>query len=230
MAEHPILFNGEMVRAILEGRKTQTRRICKPLINAKSVADVYHRPDGLFIGTHLKVGLGCGITEPFPCPLGHPGDRLWVRENFQPLLADGTDWVDSDWKTGKGYAINYTATSPVQEFYDCANDEAFCDRVKPSIHMPRWASRITLEITEVRLQRLQDISEEDAQAEGFDTMEKQEKYGLASWSRHCHPDAAETPVARKTFGAIWEQIYAKRGIGWVVNPWVWAVSFKVMSA
>jgi hypothetical protein len=220
MKERPILFNGEMVRAILEGRKTQTRRICKPLINATSVADVYHRPDGLFIGTHLKVGLGCGITEPFPCPLGHPGDRLWVRENFQPLLADGTDWVDSDWKTGKGYAINYTATSPVQEFYDCANDEAFCDRVKPSIHMPRWGSRITLEITDVRVQRIQDISESDAIDEGSG----------ATGTLHEEWDG-DPDQYRKRFRELWDSINTEPGpYRFCANPWVWAVSFKMVRA
>jgi len=161
MKERPIIFSGPMVRAILEGRKTQTRRVTskapllgfwQPLSNGKWEWCA----DG---------GFDQGVFT-FDCPYGIPGDRLWVRESFQPLLADGVKWADSDYETGAGYAINYTATSPAKEYFDCRNDEAFCDKITPSIFMKRWASRITLEITDVRVQRVQEISEEDAIAEG----------------------------------------------------------------
>ena len=193
MKERPILFSAPMVRAILEGRKTQTRRVVKP----QPFSGWY--PSQCTNGWGFCHPQGEAPAKLFQCPYGVPGDRLWVRESFQPLLADGVKWPDADYETGEGYAINYVATGGVKEFYDCRNDEAFCSRVTPSIFMPRWASRITLEITEVRVERLQEISREDALAEGC---------GF-----------------RFPPSVLWDSINGKT-YPWAANPWVWAVSFR----
>ena len=204
MKERPILFSGPMVKAILEGRKTQTRRVVKwpDWVTAQDQEKLIHQtpPTGLAFyedGPPVK-----RLT----CPYGQPGDRLWVRESFQPLLVEGVKWRDSNYKTGVGYAPNYVATSPVIEFMDCGHDDEITPRVTPSIFMPRWASRITLEITGVRVQRLQEISIEDALAEG---------------------------ITHSTFNAprveyqwLWDSINAKSGLDWNKNPFVWAISFR----
>lgn len=200
MKERPILFSGPMVRAILEGRKTQTRRVVKArnicaeclqsdnapnnytdLVDADGRANVA----GAIFGTtpYLKTGFCkhndvCG--ERIRCPYGKPGDRLWVRETWQPY--------------GDLYA--YRATPP---FEDNGN-------WKPSIHMPRAVSRLTLEITNVRVERLQDISVEDAIAEGV----------VAGNS--------PTPSDEK-FAEIWDKINGKKH-PWASNPWVWVVEFR----
>lgn len=164
MNERPILFNGEMVRAILAGQKTQTRRITSKT-----------QQHALF------------------CPYGHPGDRLWVKETFA-YAQDGTvvyraSMVGSPWDAITRRAITW----------------------HPSIHMPRWASRITLEITDVHVERVQDIHEEDAIAEGIDPR----KLSYLSGER-----------AVTKFSVLWNSIYAADGLGWDVNPWVWVVTFK----
>lgn len=173
MAERPILFSGEMVLAILDGRKTMTRRVVKP----------QPEPD-----TDCPHHVGTGIERKARiCPYGKPGDRLWVRETFCSF-PDGNI------------------------FYRADNDErAPMKGWKPSIFMPRALSRITLEIKNVRVERLQDISENDAKAEGTDG----ERY-LGQGFDHC--------VYREAFRTLWESI---NGPGsWESNPWVWVVEFK----
>jgi len=166
--ERPILFKGEMVRALLEGRKTQTRRVVK--------VDVAN------CCTHQCGGKSEAALS--HCPYGQPGDRLWVRETFHPM------------KSSKGPA-SYRATWP-------KDDETPDEGWKPSIHMPRWASRITLEIVAVRVERLQQISNEDCFAEGL---------------------PADTTKGNRTWYAdLWESINGKGS--WNVNPWVWVVEFK----
>lgn len=205
MKERPILFSAPMVRAILEGRKTQTRRVVK--LQPKWRQDILSRGLGDPCPGVLAYQEGPGIwhcygsmnfCEEF-CPYGKPGDRLWVRESFCPY----TTTVYSD--QGK-------SVSEPKAIY--AADGGFLlngYKWKPSIHMPRWASRITLEITEVRVQRLQEISEGDAVAEGVD------------WSEN---PLGVTPV--DYFRDLWESI---NGAGaWSQNPWVWAVSFRRIDA
>lgn len=206
MADKPILFSAPMVRAILDGRKTQTRRVVKPqpYVDAQGNACWNGTNFGQDArGPHIQA-----LASPLPssktgrvrCPFGKPGDRLWVRETFQPLFADGVEnhW-ETDWKTGEGYKISYPATDGVQEFIDL--DDGLSDACKPSIHMPRWASRILLEITGVRVERLQDISHEDAMAEGM------------AWDDAIYD-----------YSRLWDQI---NGSGaWDANPWVWCVSFR----
>lgn len=174
MKERPILFSAPMVRAILDGRKTQTRRIMKP--QPEPCGDGVLRPL---------------ITE---CRYGYMGDRLWVRETFS----------DKGLPPGEVY---YRATA---ENDGLTADEVANVRWKPSIHMPRWVSRITLEITHVRIERLMEISVEDAESEGWPG-----------------PDALNTirnayPIA--WYADLWESI---NGPGsWEANPWVWVVTFN----
>lgn len=198
MKERPILFSAPMVRAILDGAKTQTRRVVKPQFVMRDGEPIWP--------SYAKRPRGRGFED---CPYGQPGGRLWVRENFQPLMADDvpeSEWLSCDYKTGAGYKVSYPATDGVVEYYDISTDDAFCDRVTPSIHMPRWASRITLEITGVRVERLQDISAQDAWEEGI-------PYS---------PDV--DPIHE--FQSLWEFI---NGAGsWDANPWVWVIAFRLM--
>ena len=198
MNEKPILFNGEMVRAILGGRKTQTRRVVKdqgrvPTVLQSDGNRPKHVPDW--------------FTD--YCPYGGHGDRLWVRETHWRAEGEGTG--------GKVRFLQYKATSP--------DDPPLGDRWRPSIHMPRWASRITLEVVEVRMQRVQDITDEDAIAEGV-------QYVVDDFAR-CGDgtmDSCEQVALgldhRRTFSLLWDDLNTKRGYGWDTNPWVWAVTFK----
>ncbi len=164
--ERPILFSGPMVRAILDDRKTQTRRVLKP---QPSHGVTISKFEDRWCCNGLLTGIPKKLSKPFACPHGEVGDRLWVREAFYidlcpyesgplPESAEFDDWRD---------AIYYRADG------DCCDQIPECEcategkpKWRPSIHMPRWASRITLEITGVRVERLNDISEEDAIAEG----------------------------------------------------------------
>lgn len=224
MKERPILFNAAMVRAVLAGTKTQTRRVVKPV-------GAHHLFQ--FRGTTAAAGADeptgewgwCGspgsVTRHIHCPYGKPGDRLWVRETWQyagftedgyPFVryqADGArrlhdrspsdEWSErwSDIWAGLSDQSNY-------DIDGTASDR----RWRPSIHMPRWASRITLEVTGVRVERLQDISEADALAEGVDSL----------------PLDTRLATPRLDFSALWESI---NGSGsWDANPWVWVVEFR----
>jgi hypothetical protein len=191
MKERPILFSGEMVKAILEGRKTQTRRVVKP-----------HR--------ELR------------CPYGKPVDQLWVRET----------WKYDGWTQDGQPFVRYRADNTVRlcqnippelsdkladqwaelskpENFDIDNSAS--DRKwRPSIFMPKDASRLQLEITDIRVERIQDISEEDAEKEG------------------CNPDM-ETNSYKDSFMILWDKINKDRGFGWNKNPWVWVILFKRIS-
>lgn len=193
MKEHPILFSGgPMVRALLEGRKTQTRRVIKP------------QPEQCGFGRNCQVRPYCTGTEwplayyerrgacwnsspALKCPYDQPGDRLWVRETWQDCSQES-----------KRMPIAYRASWP-----DDPPDNGW----RPSIYMPRCASRITLEITDVRAQRLQDITVDDCIDEGIE-------------------DLFLPELTKQLFKKLWDSINAKRGYGWDKNPWVWAISFK----
>ncbi|MCM1128997.1 MAG: hypothetical protein NC211_03830 [Alistipes senegalensis] len=194
MAEKPILFNGPMVRAILEGRKTQTRRVMNP---QPALPLGRYRYDGEGDGTHwLELFKNdCPTERYFVCekPPYQPGDRLWVRETFRTV---------QDEETGAERFI-YRA-DPDKEKNPYA-------RWKPSIHMPRSASRITLEVTDVRAERLQDISPNDCIAEGAWRIEDK-AFGRG------HEAVAE-------YRALWEKLYGPGS--WEANPWVWVICFKV---
>jgi hypothetical protein len=218
MKVRPILFSGAMVRAILAGRKTQTRRIVKPQPE-KNI------PNENSDGTHGLL-LFDGVWKDYSwCPYGQPGDRLWVRETFclQSSAIDLEVMGKEDLPTDRplkalpdgGHLFpHYRATDDAP---DLAYDDCGCDEVgphchwKPSIHMPRWVSRLSLEVTGIRVERLQDIIESDAEAEGVDFL------------RHI-PDADETLSAKVLYEILWESI---NGAGsWAANPWVWVVEFR----
>jgi len=198
--ERPILFNGEMVKAILEGRKTQTRRIIKP-------QPIYFAHDGTLASAdahcHPFYKKQRGIKQ--YCEIG---DRLWVRESWA---------ID---QCGRRVSLKKEAWSkgwPIKRLRYCATDEPpsrgpkeepYWWNKRPSIHMPRWASRINLEITDIRVERVQDISFEGASAEGTS-------------------DSLD-PAPIRGFKKVWNSINEKRGYGWDANPWTWALTFKVV--
>ena len=232
MNERPILFSGEMVRAILDGRKTQTRRVVKVL--------PWTQPPYYFCGD-IRNSLGfpasdgetwAGFTyeksrENDPCfvkcPYGKPGDRLWVREtwnavHFVPEIVEGhvtkysDHWFVSD-------EIPKNSNNDYWSLCYAADCDSFELEIvwRPSIFMPRWASRITLEVVNVRVERLQDISEEDATAEGVSVP----LAGVSEWGG---PGEAIYEYMR-----LWDSINAKRGHSWAANPWVWVIEFKNVS-
>jgi hypothetical protein len=192
--ERPILFSGPMVRAILDGSKTQTRRMVKDAQPA-GIGRCHWSNTGW---AHLRLSGGCSC-QPVHCPHGTPGDRLWVRETWAHER-DGTGCPDD---TG----VLYRATDPGWD------DEGTGLRWRPSIFMPRIASRILLEITDVRVQRLQEISDEDARAEGIDLQ------GFRSLT-----EGIAGREHRIKFHDLWEDIHGDGS--WNTNPWVWAITFR----
>lgn len=232
MKERGIIFNAEMVRAILDGRKTQTRRIIK------SVPATHNFHGWVTSSTHAKdEGKACWaigdsplLKEPIRlnCPLGKVGDRLYVRETWSVVSHefddDGLmiDYVPDrptkavhEMPHGHGYFTGHVIYS-ADGYFTWGDDDGCIDGRscwKPSIHMPRWASRITLEITDVRVERLQSISEADAKAEGFDNSQSDATNSIG-WF--------EKPI--RAFRRIWENIYGDDG--WNNNHWVWVIEFK----
>lgn len=219
MKERPMLFKDEMVRAILEGRKTQTRRVVKP---PKNVDPEHWMPEKLWDGRFkaLHWPADCAEFEILKCPYGQPGDRLWVRETFQgPLVDDDVEERPDDLESPK-YCVYAADGSSAPEFTDA--DDNLQRRWRPSIHMPRWASRITLEITSVRVERVQDIGYQDAQAEGVQTETADPWFYHISTERNVYDFAADEPQG--SFRKLWESI---NGAGsWNANPWVWVIEFK----
>lgn len=204
--EKPILFNSDMIRAILDGRKTMTRRVVKPmsknqaewltpeLINSvphgemiKGGWQMHHpRADTDYMGVHVEHDSPLGWVR---CPYGQPGDLLWVRETFLIKL-NGDAFYRADDPTASGW-----------------NSGSATTKWRPSIFMPRWASRITLRVLDVRVERVQRITDREARAEG-----------VGEWV--C--DTIEV------FQDLWDSINAKRGYSWDSNPWVWVVEFEVV--
>ena len=212
-----------MVRAILEGRKTQTRRIVKP--QTAVLTDAMARALDVRPPSHENMPV-------IPCPYGNPGDRLWVRETFHTSLI-GDAGTAITYKSGPETTNEepwHNFTSSVEAYEWTA--QKYKKHWMPSIHMPRWASRIDLEVTGVRVERLQDISEEDAIAEGgawTDTGKNEWGQQNNGWS-HCgntHADGCLL-TARHSFWNLWNKI---NGPGsWERNEWVWVVEFKRIMA
>ena len=198
MKERPIIMTGDSVKAILDDRKTQTRRVIthcsvpnSDLVDFREFLYVSENNDAMSPNEGYYALFKCNANQNngviyFRCPYGQVGDRLWVRESFHA--------------TDKGHKVHYKAK----------DGEPSWMKWSPSIHMPHWASRILLEITEVRVERVQEITNDDVQSEGADT-----KDGLFF-------------VGDKIFmfHKLWDSINAKRGYGWDTNPWVWVISFK----
>lgn len=195
MTERPILFSGEMVRAIIAGRKTQTRRIVKPQPDCRVDGELYWN-----VGGHR---LRPTATNPIRCPYGQPGDRLWVRETWRRAYAPGNG------STGVIYRADAPRALGMDEY---STRHAW----HPSIHMPRLASRITLEIVSVRAEWLNDISEADAMAEGGPP-------STPSIDRISREFGYED-FPRSWFAQLWESI---NGPGsWEANPLVWRIEFR----
>lgn len=218
MSERPILFSAPMVRALLEGRKTQTRRLVKmrefKVTDTPGYDFIFRDRRGLW-NDYTTDRLLASKWNPY----GAPGDRLWVRETWQ---------LFDDSPLGDDASVPPERLGPAAPWKGCQGDRSITWRTayradgdlehpthgpanwRPSIHMPRWASRITLEVTGVRVERIQDISEEDARAEGFGF---QPGDGLA----------------RRGFELAWNGLNGKRA-PWSSKPWVWVVEFRRVDA
>lgn len=204
MKYRPIIYNAESVRAILDGRMTQTRRVIKPQPKTPTHGTY---PDPYNGGPEWAFWLPDNrMTEPrtWRCPYGQPGDRLWVRET----------WARD------GFVICYRADGT---WVPRTHDRPTVPRWRSAIHMPRWASRLTLEVTDVRVERVQDISEWDCQHEGIwkDILCSANDYPWIMGDKRYL-------VAQGAFRALWDSINAKRGFGWDVNPWVWVLTFRMV--
>lgn len=193
MKEHPILFSTEMVKAILDRRKTQTRRVITPQPpKGYSYRGNEYNPLLPKFDSHYWMD-GYAMWRPATCPYGQPGDMLWVRETFGVIQYDQT--------------VIYKADCDIEGLEAASNYLKW----KPSIHMPRWASRINLEVTNIRVERVQDISMEDSIAEGI-TPDFYNRTALCWWYEF--------------YGDLWDSINKKRGYGWYLNPWVRVIEFK----
>ena len=247
----PILFSGPMVNAILEGRKTQTRRVVKPQ-PVKRACGILAEPDDWIwphkgaphwrtVSNRQNGPVGYASESPY----GQPGDHLWVRETWvellhtspatdEPLLCPGDKLIEHATRTPEGRwhydgkVIAYRATSSV-EFCDGDGfsgeyaDKDDMPRWRSPIHMPRWASRITLEVTDVRVERLLSITEEDAISEGALLVDNPD-YDPDD------PGEDDPQTHRAGFLESWDRINAKRGFPYHTNPWVWVVEFKRVEA
>lgn len=229
MRERPILFSGEMVRAILDGRKSQTRRVVK----ISTAPDMYVEADRNAVGHWLLQSLvpyGQDYTLG-DCPYGEVGDRLWVREAWGTVrmheigqhFFGGPRIPDRDqvvYRAGKLMGVPIPDTSPMQ-FRSEWRDDFQPERWRPSIHMPRTASRIALEITGVRVERIQSILFYDIRAEGVGCPVHDFPGGFCS---------SECPDLRAHWSQRWNALNEKRGYGWDANPWVWVIEFKRVEA
>lgn len=225
MKERGMIFNSEMVRAILDGRKTQTRRPIK--WKQTRFTEIGEREDGGYWPWSEDAEHACDFWH--PCPFGAVGDRIWVRETFCPV--DDTQYGGEKW-------VDYRATPKFEASHpagwDSAPNDAEALKWRPSIHMPRWASRILLEITDVRVERLNAISEEDAQREGvhtevWDQTVVARNYAARDeffqfWSEDMPHYVEMNQLYRSSFRSLWESIYGAEN--WLANPWVWVIEFK----
>ena len=224
--ERPILLSTPLVRAVLSGEKTQTRRLVKNTDEKTSriywAENIETVPRGKYTGWVRECD--APLALPMSCPFGVPGDRLWVRETWYD---DNALRKQEPTPTGPDKYIEYRAS------HNCLAWEAGCPcrddngrrSWRPSLHMPRWASRLTLEITDVRVERVQQISERDANAEGVEELDglldEVELCRMAKDIGGCAEDA------RTWFAVLWDSIYGQKpGIAWRDNPWVWVIDFK----
>jgi len=217
--ERPILFSAPMVRALLAGRKTQTRRLIKPqpmkLSGERYIYSDKRQGDLYYVGeSHFRKGMAHDFSR------WNIGDRLWVREQIMlppkeitgHMLCEGADtWLRCVYfADGAWFGNIEDLATPVAVKHSAESERLLLRKLNwrsvPSIFVPRWASRITLEVTGVRVEQLQEISESDAQAEGVD------------------PIVAKVPTHRDAYRYLWDEI---NGVGsWNANPWVWVIEFK----
>lgn len=230
MKERPILFSGQMVNALLEGRKTQTRRVVKfhKLFSHADWPTIFRTNDGLWGWTDADKPIAAMLARPGkPCPYGQVGDRLWVRETWLP---------DPPRDFGGSVMFDGTFPHPLNLIPERYRHPGYCIfkaawqgdplRYHPSIFMPRWASRITLEITGVRVERLQEITEEAAIAEGIEKTDW--PYSCEPYRNYLIPDrrpGCNKSTAVASYYSLWESINGKTH-PWSENPWVWVIEFK----
>ncbi|EPU1398729.1 hypothetical protein ACVUOX_000698 [Klebsiella pneumoniae] len=233
MKERGMIFNGEMTRAILDGRKTQTRRPIK--WKQTRFTEIGEREDGSKWPWSEDAEHACDFWH--PCPFGAVGDRIWVRETWgvvsheldedgriQPWTPDRPATAIHEMPFGNGYYSGHAIYAADGDF-TWGDDDGYEDGRscwKPSTHMPRAASRILLEITDVRVERLNAISEEDAEAEGIDMealYDSQDCYDCIA-----NHNMTGRPTVTGAFKYLWESIYGEEG--WKSNPWVWVIEFK----
>lgn len=233
MKERPILFSAPMVRAILEGRKTQTRRTITPgksqtaWLSPETIhGKVVRWTEGP--GGWWAMEVEGGHIGSVRCPYGQRGDRLWVRETWAAVPnTAGCEKYGAGFDPKRSEAEQYRAGvvfEPEGYRYRATWEKTHGARWHPSIHMPRKASRILLEVVSVRVERLQEISEADAQAEGVEQFP-----GSPYWKGEMHPKKGvpkSRPSARNAYRDLWESINGKGN--WDANPWVWVVEFKRM--
>lgn len=225
--ERPILFSGPMVRALLEGRKTQTRRVIKDVPTyphlGRPIMDwplsAVYQEDGRF-WLDVQTDVDDNSHKELVCPYGQPGDRLWVRETWGTL-----EWMTVIGPPRLREEIVYRA-GPHPFGQDVPHGwAAGKDKWRPSIHMPRSASRLTLDVTDVCVERLQEITEAQAKAEGA--------FATEIYGEGVTPGVLTSAPPRidhiDNFRELWEKLNGPRGYGWNVNPWVWVVSFKVLN-
>ena len=249
----PILFTGEMVRAILDGRKTVTRRVVKfsdGFCRAEHISGPEDAYGVEFTDDHASamflVAGDMGYTAPVKCPYGQPGGLIWVRETHRR-------WCPEEEPRGYNWRVRYAADGALSVTgtiwdegpqYMNPSDTGLDvepSKWRPSIHMPRWASRLNLRLTDVRVERVQDITQDDVFAEGVQLpvhpesgrllLDISSRYapvnylplrfgGRYEWS------ASDVAVAH--FASIWDRINSARGYPWANNPWVWVLGFEVI--
>ena len=235
MAEHPTIFSTDMVRAILGGRKTQTRRIIKPQpyksdrnppnYSDIAVGDLFICPDYFpteekggrviieceSLGTYHCMGINAFVDK--HCPYGQVGDRLWVRESILLQTEKGSPYFDVLYCADKSHLDNKHELDDwfmsYSNWYGLGKDK----QIIPSTHMKKELCRIFLEITNIRVEQIQDIDAEEAEAEG-----------IRRPKRLC-PDRHDEYILER-FQRLWDSLNAKRGYGWDKNPWVWIIEFK----
>jgi hypothetical protein len=251
--ERPILFSGPMVRAILAGKKTQTRRVVRAQLEGEPQGAPYL--DEVLGGWKVDcldcVDPGCSAPGPDlcppqyatvahwfgPCPYGAPGDRLWVRETWASdqhqrvaFAADG--WCGAHIGDGDGGVVHLQhgwilgKSSADGRYFGLG---AYGGRWRPSIHMPRWASRIEPEVTGIRVERLQEITRDDAIAEGI-PQTGGEAHALGLYDMHREPGHLwDNRTSVENYARLWDSLNAERA-PWDSNPWVWVVEFSEASA
>lgn len=252
--ERPIIFSAEMVKAILDGKKTMTRRVIKSDISAydhghiiKQSSDKSREGSACFFNKPV----GCMVTSSklVKCPYGKIGDHLWVREAYTvtgwncddgsvyiKYLADGHEQYFDNETDEMECAIDSLVASVCKELdkrkvpmlndeaYDCSLDENK-PRNRSPMFMPRFASRLLLEITDIRIERLNDISDEDAVKEGLRILPASGRYVVSPGDQYF---GSASHDAVEVFSWLWDSINAKKGYPWSSNPWVWVVEFKVV--
>lgn len=229
MADKPILFSGPMVRALLDGRKTQTRRVFKGAVDG--FESCKWSGDGWDVIGNIAQNNVRALVPPIK-----PGDRLWVRENVRcGAFTNGkpSEWSPSFYRREQGDTQN-----PAGLWYDADGLRPTnpigppSEKSTPSIFMPRWASRVTLIVTDVRVQRLQNISDPDAIAEGIESTASHFCRGQAYRNYLAAPNKSNDITwfcpPKASFRSLWDSLNADRGFGWDTNPWVVAYTFETI--